>query len=284
MRSIVFKGYCIKYVESGQGESILFLHNGGNDHRIWEHQIEHFSRTHRVIADDHIGYGASDKPEIEYTLPLFTEMVGALVDELQLAPVTLVGHCIGAAMAINYAGAQPQKVSKVIAFNIASEKTLLAGPLAEAYLGFAQSREARDQFCAALEAQPLPREETDKGLRSQYGENPPDDTVFAEYIHELYNRSGQMRSLYNNLSNFASFAAIDKFEKSVAYPPLLVVWGEANQVLPAKAGAELIDRLKPDRAEILSGCGHLAMREKPDLVNGLIEEFLRGEAGRRGAV
>lgn len=283
MKSIGFRDYRIAYLEAGEGEPLLFLHNGGNDHRIWDRQIEHFAPTHRVIADDHLGYGESDKPDVEYTLPLFTEMVGALLDELELAPVTLVGHCIGAAMAINYAAAQPEKVSRVVAFNVATEKTLLAGPLAPAYLGFAESREAREQFCAALEAQPQPRAETDKGLRSQYGVVPPDDPAFAEYIHDLYNRPGQMRSLYNNLSNFASFATLDEFVKPAGFPPLLLVWGEANQVLPAAAGATLGARLQPDRTEVFAGCGHLVMREQPEAVNHLIEEFLHGVAGRRRA-
>jgi len=96
----------------GQGEPIVFLHNGGNDHRIWDHQIAYFARTHRVIATDHIGFGESDKPDLEYTLPLFTEMVATLIDELQLAPVTLIGHCIGGAMAINYTRGHTDKVNR----------------------------------------------------------------------------------------------------------------------------------------------------------------------------
>jgi pimeloyl-ACP methyl ester carboxylesterase len=277
MKSIKFRGCNIAFYETGQGEPILFLHNGGNDHRIWEHQIAHFSKTNRVIADDHIGYGESDKPDLEYTLPLFTEMVGTIVEELKLAPVTLIGHCIGGAMAINFAKEHPEKVKKVVAFNVATEKTLLAGPLAEAYLGFSQSREALNQFCAAIEAQKMPREETDKGLFQQYGETPPNDAEFAGYIYDLYNRPGQMRSLYNNLANFASFAALDNFVKPAGFPPLLLIWGGANQILPAEAGAELRLRLQPERSEFIAGCGHLVMRERPEQINRMIEEFMHDQ-------
>jgi len=284
MKHFLFKGYKVSYLDEGAGEPLVFLHNGGNDHHIWDYQIAHFSKTHRVIATDHLGYGESDKPEVEYTLPLFTEMVGALVDEIQLAPVTLIGHCIGGAMAINYAKERPDKVSRIVAFNVATEKTLLAGPLAQAYLDLSRSREAREQFCAALEAQPLPRAETDKGLLSQYGEAPPDDAEFAEYIHELYNRPGQMRSLYNNLSNFASFAALDEFVKPAGFPPLLLFWGEANQILPVAAGAALRERLQPDRAEVFAGCGHLLMRERPEAINRKIETFLGRQHAPRSYV
>jgi pimeloyl-ACP methyl ester carboxylesterase len=90
-----------------------------------------------------------------------------------------------------------------------------------------------------------------------------------------------MRSLYNNLSNFASFAAPDEFVKPTGFPPLPLVWGGANQILPAAAGAALGERLQPDQAAVLAGCGHLVMREKPEEVNRLIEGFLQSEAATR---
>jgi pimeloyl-ACP methyl ester carboxylesterase len=43
--------------------------------------------------------------------------------------------------------------------------------------------------------------------------------------------------------------------------------------LPTSASAELRERLQPDRAEVFKGCGHLVMREQPEAINRLIEEF-----------
>lgn len=278
MKQFQFKGHRVSYLESGAGTPLVFLHNGGNDHRIWDRQVAHFSRTHRVIAPDHLGYGASDKPALEYTLPLFTEMVAALVEELALAPVALIGHCIGGAMAINYAAQHPEQVSRVVAFNVATEKTLLAGPLGPIYRSFAANHAQREQFCAMLEAEARSRAETDQGLRGQYGAVEPDDAEFAAYIHELYNRPGQLRSLYNNLSNFASFGALDEFEKPAGFPPLLLIWGSANQILPAMAGAALRERLQPEQVEFIADCGHLVMRERPAEINHLLESFLTTRA------
>jgi pimeloyl-ACP methyl ester carboxylesterase len=279
MKSISFHGARVAYAESGKGQPLLFLHNGGNDHRIWDYQLEYFSRSYRVIAPDHIGYGESDKPAgLEYTLPLYTEMVGALVDQLGLAPVALVGHCIGAAMAINYARLHPADIRCVIAFNVATEKTLLAGPLADQYREFSQSHAERDKFCTAAEAQAVTPAETAQSLQMQLGDAPGEDAAFAEHLQALYNRPGQRTSLYNNLSNFASFAVLDEFVKPSGFPPLLLIWGLANQILPESAGAELARRLAPDRFERLAHCGHLAMREEPERVNRLIEQFLKEHA------
>ncbi len=279
MSTIDYNGYKVWYEESGQGEPLLFLHNGGNDHRIWDHQVAHFSKTHRVIAVDHLGHGNSDRPAVDYTLPLFSGEVAALVDRLSPAPVTLIGHCIGAAMSLHYALAHPNKVRRLVLFNVATEKTLLAGPLADVYRNFSRDPVAREAFIAGMEQNGLPREQTQGGLQMQLGGTlAGDDPEFADYIHQLYNQPGQMRTLYNNLSQFGTFRVLDEFTRPAYFPPVLLFWGGANQVLPAHAGEEVRDRLKPERCEFLQNCGHLAMREQPAAINEKIESFLHATA------
>jgi pimeloyl-ACP methyl ester carboxylesterase len=276
MSTFDYNGYKVWYEESGHGEPILFLHNGGNDHHIWEHQVAHFSRHYRVIVVDHIGYGRSDCPAIDYTLPLFTGEVATLIEQLGLAPVTLVGHCIGAAMALNYTLQHPGNVRRLVLFNVATEATLLAGVLADVYRNFSRDPAARDAFIQQIEAYGLPREQTDAGLQSQLGDSRvADDPDFAEYIFRLYNQKGQMRALYNNLSCFDTFRTLDEYARPGNLPPVCLFWGGANQILPRQAGEEVRARLRPDSCEFLEGCGHLAMRERPDEINRKIEAFLQ---------
>ena len=64
MNSFPFKNLQVRFITAGEGEPFLFLHNGSNDHRIWDHQIAHFSPRYRVYALDLPGYGQSDGGEI----------------------------------------------------------------------------------------------------------------------------------------------------------------------------------------------------------------------------
>lgn len=275
MSTVDFRGSKIWYRESGSGEPMLFLHNGGNDHRIWDHQAGHFSRTKRVIVVDHLGHGQSDSPRIDYTLPLFTEQMAALVDQLKLAPVTLVGHCIGGAMSLNYALAHPRNVRALVLFNVATEATLCAGPLDRVYRNFSADRTALGAFVDGLEAMPMTREQTDASLAGQLGASSvQDDPEFGAHIHRLYNQKGQMRTLYNTLANFETYRGLDQFTRPDEFPPVCMFWGESNAILPAKAGEALRDRVRPERFHSLSGCGHVAMREKHAEVNREIEDFL----------
>ena len=136
MSTFQFHGYNVWYNESGEGGPLIFLHNGGNDHRIWDHQVNHFSATRRVIVLDHLGFGNSDRPSLDYTLPLYSEQVKSLIEHLNVDKATLAGHCIGAAMSLHYAVRHPETVERLILFNTATERTLCAGPLRQAYQTF----------------------------------------------------------------------------------------------------------------------------------------------------
>lgn len=279
MSTFNYAGQKVWYEESGQGDPIVFLHNGGNDHRIWDHQVAHFSKRNRVIVVDHLGHGNSDCPSIDYTLPLFTGEVEALIRELALDRPTLVGNCIGAAMALHYTLAHPASVGRLVLFNLATEKTLLAGPLADVYRGFSASPEAREVFIRSIEENGMPADQTTAGLQSQLGSShTTDDPEFAAYTHRLYNKKGQMRTLYNNLSQFASFAVLDRCRRPDGFPPLLLIWGASNQILPPAASQDVRVRLRPDRCEVFEGGGHLLMRERPAEINAMIESFLRQSA------
>ncbi len=59
-------------------------------------------------------------------------------------------------------------------------------------------------------------------------------------------------------------------------PPLTVMWGERNHVLPAAAGRELADRLAPAGRWFAPGAGHMVMRERADQVNQRIAAIAAG--------
>ncbi|MEP7273414.1 MAG: alpha/beta hydrolase [Acidobacteriota bacterium] len=283
MKVFPFRDYEIRYAEAGAGEPLVFLHNGGNDHRIWDHQMARFANTHRVFALDHLGFGQSDKPPIELPLSLYSEAVEAFIEHLSLSPVALIGNCMGSAMAFDYSLRRPEQVKRLILCNITSQRILRAGPLKSVYEHFAENRPAREAFIAGLEANGQTREDTDAILRSQLGSTPPKDEDFADYLFDLYNQPGQMRSLYVVLSNFDDYRSPDEFSLPPNFPPTCVIWGKENFILPASAGKEFCERLQPDRVEFVDGCGHLLMRERPAEVNQIIEQFLRAEPVSQGA-
>jgi pimeloyl-ACP methyl ester carboxylesterase len=273
-KTVSFKGHRVAYYEKGQGEPILFLHNAGNDHYIWEHQLEYFSGKYRVIGVDSLGYGRSDTPAIEYSLPLYTEMVATLVDTLQLAPVTIIATCTGAAMALNYTLQNPPAVKRLILLHIATEKSVLGGNL-ERTTRMVSGRPGMTRMMAPLVNAMMRCGLLHRAIiRSQYGKDFQEEPGFIRHLHQLYKRNGEGACLIRLFSNWHSFAPLDRKKYPSDFPPLHILWGEDNQVIPLARGRELQEQLGPHTFDVIAGGGHLVMREQPALINQKIEELL----------
>ena len=119
----------------------------------------------------------------------------------------------------------------------------------------------------------LPRWKTTLEIGKQYGTTGDYNPGFIDYLLTLYKHPSQLRSLASLVMNFKSFAVLDHFSKPADFPPVCVIWGEQNKILPLAAGDDFCNRALPDRYEIIADCGHLVMREKSEVVNELLTSF-----------
>lgn len=110
----------LHYEMAGEGEPLLFLHGLGSSSADWRYQIEHFARTHRCIALDARGSGASrDKrfPAGPFTVRDFARDAATLLDRLDLAPAHVVGLSMGGMIAFQLAVDQPRVVRTLTIVN-----------------------------------------------------------------------------------------------------------------------------------------------------------------------
>lgn len=273
--TMLFRGYRISYYDRGQGEPILFLHNAGNDHRIWDFQLEYFSKKCRTVAPDSLGYGRSENPAIAYTLPLYTEMVAAIVGSLALVPVTIVATCTGASMALNYALRHPEGVKRLILFHIATKKTVRGGNL-EYTCRLLSGRPWLAKALSPLSEAMLPRSFIQKPIIcGQFGKNSQQDPEFMEHLHALYGKKGQATCYLSLFSNWESFAPLDGVVGPEGFPPVHIIWGASNKVLPLERGREFSEHLRSQSFDVIEGGGHLVMREQPEQVNRRIDALMQ---------
>lgn len=102
--------------ERGEGEPVVLLHSGGFSSRQWRKLSDALVATHRVIAPDMLGYGASSRwPE---GAPFhFRDEVDALAVLLEGEPAAhFVGHSYGGLVALHVALAHPARVRSLALF------------------------------------------------------------------------------------------------------------------------------------------------------------------------
>ena len=112
---ITIDGYKIHYVEKGEGEPILFIHGNPTSSYLWRNILPTVANVtgKRGIALDLLGFGKSDKPDIEYTLKLHNHIVEKFIEELGLDSLTLVLHDWGGPLGMHYAVHHPKKIKAI---------------------------------------------------------------------------------------------------------------------------------------------------------------------------
>lgn len=94
------------------GLPVVFVHSYAGSSEHWSTQLAHLRRTRRAVAIDLRGHGGSAAPaDNVYSSVALAADIAAVVDALSLARFVLVGHSMGGAAAIAYAGAHPQRVA-----------------------------------------------------------------------------------------------------------------------------------------------------------------------------
>jgi pimeloyl-ACP methyl ester carboxylesterase len=111
-KHITVDGVDIAYVDSG-GEKppLVFVHGLSSYTSFWEYQLEEFTDTHRVLALDLPGYGASGRPDAPLTPPWYAETIAHWLTALEIEEATVVGHSMGGQIALTLTLEHPERVS-----------------------------------------------------------------------------------------------------------------------------------------------------------------------------
>lgn len=108
----------MSYVDEGEGMPLVMIH--GNPSWSFEFRalVKRFSKTHRCIVPDHIGFGLSDKPaEWDYLPQQHAENLEKLLDSLDLENITLLVGDWGGPIGLSYAIKHPERIKNIAITN-----------------------------------------------------------------------------------------------------------------------------------------------------------------------
>ena len=103
------------YVETGNGDPVVFLHGNPTSSYLWRNVIPHLSGQARCLAPDLIGMGDSGKtPDGSYRFADHARYLDAWFDALGLTErVVVVGHDWGSALGFDWACRHPERVKGI---------------------------------------------------------------------------------------------------------------------------------------------------------------------------
>ncbi len=115
-RTFSFNGFTLKAIESGRGQErvIVALHGWLDNAATFNELRKHFTDYH-FIALDLAGHGLSDHrpPQMPYYIWDNVSDLLEVIEQLNTAKVTLIGHSMGASVASLFASAFPDRIDKL---------------------------------------------------------------------------------------------------------------------------------------------------------------------------
>lgn len=270
------------FIDAGNGAPVVLLHGFPETNYAWRHQIPVLAANHRVIAPDLRGYGETEKPATGYDKRSMAQDIVALLDTLGIDKVALVGHDRGARVATRLAKDHPQRVDRLVVMDNVPTRIVareLNASIAKAYWFFLFHLvpDLPEALIAGNEAKWL------RWFFSDWAYDPAaiSGEAFDTYVR-AYSAPGAVRGAMSDYRANAVDVQQDLEDAHVRIAcPTLALWGAEFEAVGRmfdmpKVWAEMAENL---RAVAIERCGHLPHEERPEVVNGLLMEFLQDWRG-----
>jgi len=266
----------LHYEEAGQGSAVVLLHGGGpgaSGLSNFGRNLPVFAEQFRTLVVDQPGYGKSDKPEVKGNYFTFAaDALAALLDELGIGRVHLVGNSLGGGTAVRFALSNPGRAGRLV----------LMGPGGLSLNVFAPDPTEGVKRLAEFGAPPGPsREKMAAFLRTLVFDQ---RLVTEEMIEERFAAACDPDALRAMASMGASFFDPDSYEDGLLWREahrlrnrVLLIWGREDRVNPVDGALVALKMIRRAQLHIFGGCGHWVQLEKFDEFNRLAISFLEGD-------
>lgn len=238
--------------------TVLFIHGAGMDHTVWALQTRYFAHHGRsVLAVDLPGHGRSGG-ELLRSVGAMASWIVHVLDAAAVQGAALVGHSMGALIALEVAASAPARVRGL------------------ALLGVAERMPVHPDLRAAADGNrrlgPELVTSWGHGRSGHVGGNPAPGLWMLGGSLQLLERA-PAGALAADLAACNVYDGALAAAARVACPTLLLL-GAADRMTPPAEAKPLAEAIKPSRTVILPAAGHMLMGERPDAVIDALREAI----------
>jgi pimeloyl-ACP methyl ester carboxylesterase len=262
-------GASVNYAEIGEGEPIVFVHGLTSSWQAWLENLSHFGRTHRAIALDLPGFGASPMPSWPIDMPAYGRMLHDFCEKLEIGrDATLVGNSMGGLVAAEAVLAEPSRFNRLVLVSAAGFiNTWLPHERGKA------TSHAWDTFGRPFGAAArfFVTHRRARYLMFRFAIRYP-GRLRKELLWEQMASGVPCPGFADALDAVIEYDARDRLEEIEI--PTMIIWGTDDWVIPSAAALSYNRRIPHSRLEIFEHTGHVPQLERPARFNAVLDEFL----------
>ncbi len=270
---VLLHGQRIGYRAEGRGPLIVLVHGIAGTSATWDDLIPRLSGRLRVLAPDLLGHGESAKPEGDYSLGAYANVLRDLLEVLGHERATLVGHSLGGGIALQFAYQFPERCERLVLVSsgglgreVHPVLRAAALPGAEVVLPWLSvaARKSVGRVVHALGGLGLRASaDLEESWRSFISlEEPEARRAFLHTVRGIIDLHGQRVSAKDRLYLAAGL-------------PTLILWGDNDRLIPVRHAREAQERIPGSRLEIFPGAGHFPWRDEPRRFAEVLLDFMK---------
>ncbi len=221
----------------------------------------------RVLRYDLFGRGYSDHPVVKYDLELFIRQLVDLLEGLKIKkPISLLGLSMGGVISAAFADQYPQSVDKLILIDPAGFplrfspliKWLTLPGLGEIIFSLVGEGNLENGI-----------------LGSMY--DPKHIMEFMQKLKPQMRYKGYKRALLSTVRTGFIEHGVETYRRiGRSDLPVLLIWGEEDTTVPFEHSQTLLELIPQIEFHPILEAGHIPQYEKPEIVNPILIDFLRG--------
>lgn len=259
-------GAKLYFERAGVGHPLIMIHAGIADCRMWDHEFATLADSYQTLRFDMRGYGRSLSVDGAFNIQ---DDLESLLDALQVPPpYSLMGCSIGGGLALEFALAQPERVSALIL--LGSDPRGFEGDATWPEALFAQSSAAFERADVEAVAE-LDMQIWFDGVGRAPADVDPDVRAKAFEMARLVAQH-ELSGIGEHKRKAVAVPAAQRLHELTM--PALVVIGENDLPYLHQATDFLAEQLPRARKLILPDAAHLPNMEHPALFEARLREFL----------
>ena len=276
-RRVTLHSQDIAYRMAGDGPTLLLIHGMAGNSRTWRAVMPKLARDYRVLAPDLPGHGESAASG-DYSLGNMAAMLRDLLGALGIGRTTIVGQSLGGGIAMQLAYQHPELAERLVLVSsggLGREVSWMIRALSlpgAAYVtpvifpGFVRELGDRVADIVGRLGIRAPRWAETWDAYATLTE-PEHRAAFLRTVHAVIEPGGQAVSATNRLYLAAAM-------------PTLIIWGDADPIIPVSHAYTAHDAMPGSRLEIFEGVGHFPHAEEPErFVNALTDFIVTAGSG-----